>query len=255
MSKIISLNSVVQQSQQCRDKIDRIAMSIERDKMIAPALKSRREWLKQVGLFSVSGLFLGACTSAIAPESKSSTMKDNADSDPDKNQVSGIVKDASLLNAALALEHEAIALYTAAAGLDFMQESAVAPILSIAGSFLGHHIEHRDALIGAIEELKKKDSAVSDPVMARDDAEYVTPVASKLTDVTQVLRLASLKEMGAAKAYLGLISSFTQPELAKTSGMLGGDEAAHYGVLRAALFAVLGDTDIAAEDVRYRRCL
>src|SRR5262249_55351656 len=148
------------------------------------------------------------------------------------------VADGGRLNAALALEHEAIALYTAAAGLPFMKDAGVAPILKIAGTFLGHHAAHRDGLIAAINGLRRADADVAAPVAAKNVSEYVGPVAAKLTDVKQVLRLAALKEMEAAKAYLGLIPAFTDSALAGTSGMLGGEESAHYGVLRAALFAV-----------------
>lgn len=158
-----------------------------------------------------------------------------------------IVADAKLLNAALALEHEAIAIYTGAAGLEFVKSAGA--ILGIAGTFLAHHKEHRDALISTITAMQGKASSVEAPVAAKTDSEYLTPYLDKLTDLQNVLRLASLKEMEASKAYLGLISSFKDPVLAQTSGMLGGDEAGHYGALRAALFAVIQDSDVTAETV------
>lgn len=214
---------------------------------------SRREWLRRASVVSASGVFLVAC----GTDDNKSTKKSNAASMPNqaKNDsgnavvtASGsVVSDAKLLNAALALEHEAIALYTGAAGLDFVKSSG--PILGIAGTFLDHHKSHRDSLIATINSMKQKDSAVEAPVEAKEDGEYLTPVVDKLTDLKNVLRLASLKEMEAAKAYLGLISKFKDPALAQTSGMLGGDEAGHYGALRAALFAVIQDSDIKPETV------
>lgn len=215
---------------------------------------SRREWIKRAGVISASGVILVACGNEddTTKKNTSGSAKDARTKAGDSanamtNTGADLVNDAKLLNAALALEHEAIALYTGAAGLDFVKSNA--PILGIAGTFLDHHKSHRDALIGKIVAMQQMNATVAAPVEAKSDSDYLTPVVAKLTDLKNVLRLASLKEMEAAKAYLGLISSFKDPELAQTSGMLGGDEAGHYGALRAALFAVVQDGDIKPETV------
>lgn len=201
---------------------------------------SRRQILKQLGQISAGGILLAACGDANVPMANSNQMPSTS---TDK------VNDGALLNAALGLEHEAIALYTAAATLPFMQVAGVKAILDIAVTFKSHHEAHRDGLVSVINSLRQQDARVAAPVQSRSINDYVAPVVSKLVDVPSVLRLASLKEEEAAKAYLGLIDSFSDKKLAETSGLLGGDESAHYGVLRAALFALFGDTAITAQTV------
>ncbi|HEX4924488.1 MAG TPA: ferritin-like domain-containing protein [Bdellovibrionales bacterium] len=220
--------------------VTKLALALEKGKETDVECQSRRLWLKNAALASASGLFMAACGRG---DLRATT--DNASTRP----ANVFVEDAQLLNAALALEHEAIALYSAAATLPFMQAAAVAPILSIAGTFLQHHISHRDSLIATINGMQVVNPQVADPVVSLPVSDYVAPVGAKLTDVVKVVQLASLKEMEACKAYLSLIKSFKDPTLARTSGMLGGDEAAHYGALRAALFAVLGDTSVTATTV------
>lgn len=220
-----------------------LARTIENGKETQFEATSRREWIKKAGIVSASGVFLVACGS-------DDTSKKNSSSNSSSGLVlttGNIIADAKLLNAALALEHEAIAIYTGAAGLDFVKSAGA--ILGIAGTFLGHHKEHRDALISTITAMQGKSNGVEAPVAAKSDTVYLTPYLDKLTDLQNVLRLASLKEMEASKAYLGLISSFKDPALAQTSGMLGGDEAGHYGALRAALLAVIQDSDVTPETV------
>lgn len=220
--------------------VNQMALTIEKGKETEVESQSRRLWLRNAAFASASGLFLAACGRG---DLRATT--ENSSMSPGKV----FVEDAQLLNAALALEHEAIALYSAAATLPFMQTAAVAPILTIAGTFLQHHISHRDSLIATINGMQVVNREIADPVVSLPISDYVAPVGAKLTDVVNVVRLASLKEMEACKAYLGLIKSFKDPNLARTSGMLGGDEAAHYGALRAALFAVLGDTTLTAGTV------
>ena len=128
--------------------LNKFAKSIENGKLTLAEATTRRNWLRQVGIISASGLALTACGDALSElrdeekeeEKQSKEMKEAMAAAETDTSADGVVADARLLNAALALEHEAIALYTAAAGLDFMQEAAVAPILGIAGTFLAHHI-------------------------------------------------------------------------------------------------------------------
>ena len=52
---------------------------------------------------------------------------------------------------------------------------------------------------------------------------------------TDVLDLAVRLELGATNAYLGVIPSFKDAQLAKIAGRLAADEAMHYAVLLGAL--------------------
>lgn len=220
--------------------LDKLALNLDRKgENIEQAVQTRRVWMQNLALVSATGGVLWACGG--------SKDDDKATADEAKEDQ---VADGKLLNAALALEHEAISLYTQAAGLEFMKAEDAAAVLAIATTFLGHHKEHKSALEAAIADLKTKNAAVEAAVAAKTDADYLPAAdAAKLTDVKQVLRLAALKESAAAQAYLGLISSFTIKTLAQTSGMLGGDEAGHFGVLRAALLVVAKDTEITTSNV------
>ena len=50
-----------------------------------------------------------------------------------------------------------------------------------------------------------------------------------------VLKLAARLEKGAANAYLGVIPSFTDPDLGQVCGRLAADETMHWTVLNSAL--------------------
>ncbi|WP_394789896.1 ferritin-like domain-containing protein, partial [Rhodoferax sp.] len=60
-----------------------------------------------------------------------------------------MTKDVSILNVALALEHEAINAYQLGAGSGLLQK----PVLDTAVQFQGHHKVHRDILIATIQKM------------------------------------------------------------------------------------------------------
>ncbi len=215
--------------------LDRLALLIEKGEETEVERVSRRVWLANMGAVSATSAVVWACGK------KEDKAKGGCFAKVDA------VVDGGLLNSALALEHEAISIYTQATALSIMTTlGGNAPtVLAIATSFLEHHTEHRDTLISTIEDLQKTNPKVADPVEASEDTDYLSAeVAAKLTTVQEVLRLAASKEMSAAQAYFGLISKFTDAELARVSGMLGGEEAGHYGVLRAVLLALYADPKI-----------
>ena len=59
--------------------------------------------------------------------------------------------------------------------------------------------------------------------------------ADTLQDQADVLTLAAQLEQGAANAYLGVIPSFTNSDLAKVAARLAADETMHWTVLTQAL--------------------
>jgi hypothetical protein len=135
-------------------------------------------------------------------------------------------KDVSILNVALALEHEAINAYQLGAGSGLLQK----PVLDIAVSFQGHHKAHRDALIATIEKMGGK------PVAEMKLEVYAESLkASTLKSQADVLSLAARLELGATNAYIGVIPAFGNSELAKVAARLAADEAMHYTVLTQAL--------------------
>jgi hypothetical protein len=135
-------------------------------------------------------------------------------------------QDVQLLNAALGLEHEGIAAYQLGAESKLLKPE----VLKIAVTFQGHHKQHRDDLVAAIDKLGGK------PVAAKTLTDYAKELnAASLKSQTDVLKLALKLETGATNAYLGVIPSLDQPDLYVFAARVAGDEAFHAAVLGNAL--------------------
>lgn len=136
--------------------------------------------------------------------------------------------DVDILNIALGLEHEAIDAYQIGAESGLLQQA----VLGVAVAFQSHHKAHRDALIGAINQMGGA------PVEAKTRAEYAAALnVAAITGQADILRLAQRLERGAANAYLSVIPSFDNRDLAQVAGKLASDETAHWALLSN----VLGD--------------
>ncbi len=130
--------------------------------------------------------------------------------------------DVGILNVALGLEHEAIAAYQTGAESGLLTK----PVLDTAVLFQSHHKGHRDALVATIEKMGGK------AVMAKSNADYATALgAGGLKSQADVLTLAARLELGAINAYLGVIPSFGDSELAKVAARLAADETMHWSLL------------------------
>lgn len=135
-------------------------------------------------------------------------------------------QDVAILNVALGLEHEAITAYQLGAESGLLQK----PVLDVAVLFQSHHKAHRDALIATIEKLGGR------PVAAKSQADVAQALdAASLRSQADVLALARRLEGGAANAYLGVIPSFKDTQLAKVAGRLAADETLHWTALSQAL--------------------
>lgn len=135
-------------------------------------------------------------------------------------------QDVSILNVALALEHEGIAAYQMGAESGLLQ----APVLKTAVQFQDHHKAHRDALIATIGKLG------GTPVQPRAIADYAKSLkADTLKNQNDVLMLAARLELGATNAYLGVIPSLKDSALAQVAARLAADETMHWTVLTSAL--------------------
>ena len=135
-------------------------------------------------------------------------------------------KDVDILNVALGLEHEAINAYQLGAKSGLLQK----PVLDVAVLFQSHHKGHRDALIATIEKLGGR------PAAEKSLAEYAKDLrAEMLKNQADVLDLATRLELGAANAYLGVIPSFSDANLAKVAARLAADESMHWTTLTGAL--------------------
>jgi rubrerythrin len=74
------------------------------------------------------------------------------------------------------------------------------------------------------------------PVTAKSLADYAKALnAASLKNQTDVLKLAQKLERGAAAAYIGVIPSFADRDLAEVCGKLAADESMHWTALTSAL--------------------
>lgn len=194
---------------------------------------SRRVWAQNFALISASSAVAWACGGSSGDKAVAAAPYSAADQK----------SDADTMNIALGLENEAIAIYTAAAGLPVWDSaaSALAPtFLEVAKVFLGHHTAHKAALETQINALKTVTGV--EPVAAKTATEYLSPYPtigslSGAEGLLVVLQVAAEREMNAANAYFSVIKSFKNVDLMQTLGGLSADESGHYGVLNAAAFA------------------
>ncbi len=135
--------------------------------------------------------------------------------------------DAALLNAALALEHQAIAAYDAGAGTGLLKGET----LDLARHFQSQHRAHRDLLVGEIRKLGGTPAVAlaSYTFKGRDDA----PIEFKTAE--DILVFALGLEGGAASAYLGLLPQLTSKALLSTIAGIACDESQHAAAIRLLL--------------------
>ena len=175
-------------------------------------LSFSRRSLVRSGMLSAATVGLLSGTAALAREA--SKGADTSSSD------------VSILNVALALEHEAIEAYQIGAESGLVSQA----VLPVAVLFQSHHKQHRDALVATIDKLGG--SAVE--AKKRKEYEEALNVAA-LKSEGDVLKLAARLELGAANAYLGVIPAFGSPDLAQVSARLAADETMHWTALAQAL--------------------
>ncbi len=166
---------------------------------------SRRGMLKGVGVLSAGAVMLLAGVKANAQTSEG---------------------DVAILNVALGLEHEAINAYQLGAGSGLLQKA----VLDVAVRFQADHKGHRDALIATIGKLGGK------AVQEKSLDEYAKSLnAGAIKSQADILTLAARLELGAINAYLSVIPSFKDAQLAKVAGRLAADETMHWTLLNNAL--------------------
>jgi hypothetical protein len=160
----------------------------------------------------IAGLgLIAASTSAVAAGTKAKS-KDASN-------------DVSVMQVALALEHEGIAAYRLAGGSGLLKPGT----LKIAQVFMGHHEQHRDSLAALITKAGGK------PVQPQSDDQYVKALnLAALKTEGDVVALATKLEQGAASAYVGQVSALHDPKLAQLFGNLAADEAVHWTTLNNA---------------------
>ena len=129
--------------------------------------------------------------------------------------------DITLMNTALALEHEAIWAYGLAGKSGLLSAKAK----DVGLLFQGSHELHRDLLVEAIKNKSGQ------PVEAKKEYTFGVPLANE----KDVLELAFKLEIGAARVYLFTIDRFQDRALAGSAGKILSDEVLHAVVLRSVL--------------------
>ncbi len=129
-------------------------------------------------------------------------------------------RDLTILNAALYLEHEAIAAYEAGAGSGLLS----ADVLTVAAAFMDDHRYHRDGIAGVLESLGQT------PAEAEPGYRF-----GRLRDANDILKLALRLEDGAAAAYRTLASSIQNKTVLNFAAHVLVDEVRHSTVLRGVL--------------------
>lgn len=129
-------------------------------------------------------------------------------------------RDVFILTAALYLEHEAIAAYTAGAGSKLLPPA----VLAVASAFMSDHQYHRDGIAGVLKTLGVE------PPGPQPSYRF-----GALRSADDILRLALRLEQGAATAYRTLASSVQSKPVLGFAAHVMVDEVRHATVLRDAL--------------------
>jgi Ferritin-like domain len=174
-------------------------------------MRHRRDLFRDAGRV---GLLLGLAAAGrpmIALPERSKASKSSA-SETD---------DITLMNTALALEHEAIWAYGLAGASGLLSAKAK----EVGLLFQGSHEIHRDLLADAI---KRKGG---EPADAKKEYKFGLPLANE----KDVLELAFKLEVGAARVYLYVVDRFQDRALSAAAGRILSDEVLHATVLRSVL--------------------
>jgi hypothetical protein len=129
--------------------------------------------------------------------------------------------DITLMNTALALEHQAIWAYGLAGKSGLLSQKAK----EVGLLFQGSHELHRDLLVGAIK------GKGGEPVATQKEYVFGVPLSNE----KDVLELAFKLEIGAARVYLYTVDRFKDRALAASAGKILSDEVLHATVLRGVL--------------------
>jgi hypothetical protein len=180
-------------------------------------------------LFQIGGAtILGAAILAACGDDSSTG---SAGSSTTAGSGGGDGMDVALARTAASLEQLAVNTYQMAAESGLVTTSAIA---SAAQLFHDHHLEHRDALNGAIDSLGgRKITSPEDANQAVDQA-IVQPALAKAATEADVVALALALETAAAQTYAFAGGALSTPALRSTIMTIGGIEARHAAILTMA---------------------
>jgi rubrerythrin len=131
-----------------------------------------------------------------------------------------LAADVDLLNAAIALEQQAIWTYGAAAKTNLLKPE----VLDVAKMIAGQHADHEKALSDQVTKMG------GTPPKAKDS--YNLPALNSQEDI---LKYALSLEVGAANGYFDVLQKLSDKTLKQLSASIMGDESQHVTVLSSAL--------------------
>jgi ferritin-like protein len=172
---------------------------------------SRRDLLIKGSKLSLTSLVLltGVNAKVMADESQST-----------------FAQDIDVLNEILGTEHEGIAAYQICVDGGLLQKDTI----KMALLFQNHHKKHRDILAERINDLG------GTPAAAKTQNEYSNDLnIVSLKSQKDALHLIVKLELGAANAYIGMLPSTNDHELAKIAGRIAADEVIHWTALSTLL--------------------
>jgi rubrerythrin len=140
--------------------------------------------------------------------------------EPARALPAGADTDMAVLNAALALEHEAIAVYD----LGLRQKLFPPGLREYAAEFRGDHLGHRDTQVALVEERGGR---------AREPLAHYPFGRVRAGD--PIIRLAFDIELAAQKAYTALISQIRTKDYLLSAGFILIDEVRHLTVWQRVL--------------------
>ena len=173
-------------------------------------MKDRRDLFRDAGRVGLALGLAAAGQPLFGLPGTSKTKKDDSGLD-----------DITLMNTALALEHQAIWAYGLAGASGLLSAKAK----EVGLLFQGSHELHRDLLVDAV---KGKGGAPAEP---QKEYKFGVPLANE----KDVLELAFKLEVGAARVYLYVVDRFQDRALSAAAGRILSDEVLHATVLRSVL--------------------
>jgi rubrerythrin len=152
-------------------------------------------------------------------------------------------KDNDVLNALLTAEYDAIATYTAGAGIiaddDATPEEVRDVVTAVAVHFQDQHKQHAAALRQLIED--NGGTPVDDAMEAKIPESFDEPTT------LGVMKLAADKEKQAAVAYAGVMKSISTSAAAKLVASIGAIETQHFVVLYLLVEGLIAANAMTAE--------
>lgn len=137
-------------------------------------------------------------------------------------QPSASNQDIDVLNEILGTEHEGISAYQICVDDSLIQKSLV----KTAVLFQDHHKTHRDLLIQKIRSLGGVPASPKTQNAYKSDLNIIY-IKTHREALSMILKL----ELGAANAYIGMLPSTNDHELAKIAGRIAADEVIHWTTL------------------------